>query len=147
MGKFSIKAKVLCCETCFMLKKLLIEPSCLHSTIVSECSCGFSRSTIKSFADEIKKKEIYEIKCDLFKKEIKQALYCIKCRRLYFNSCKIIHKDTQSSQNEHIYIDPYKYDYHWAYHHEKLLIAYCMYCDIIVCFNCIKENRHINIFC
>ena len=105
MGNFSIKAKILRCETCFMLKKLLIEPSCPDSTIVSECSCGFTRTTIKSFVDEIKKKEIYELKCDLCKKEVKQALYCIKCRRLYCNTCKIIHEEIQSNQDEHIYID------------------------------------------
>ena len=142
MGNFSIKAKILRCETCFMLKKLLIEPSCPDSTIVSECSCGFTRTTIKSFVDEIKKKEIYELKCDLCKKEVKQALYCIKCRRLCCNTCKIIHEEIQSNQDEHIYIDPYKYDFHCAYHHEKLFIAYCMDCDINVCFNCIKEKRH-----
>ena len=142
MGNFSIKAKILRCETCFMLKKLLIEPSCPDSTIVSECSCGFTRTTIKSFVDEIKKKEIYELKCDLCKKEVKQALYCIKCRRLCCNTCKIIHEEMQSNQDEHIYIDPYKYDFHCAYHHEKLFIAYCMDCDINVCFNCIKEKRH-----
>lgn len=142
MGNFSIKAKILRCETCFMLKKLLIEPSCPDSTIVSECSCGFTRTTIKSFVDEIKKKEIYELKCDLCKKEVKQALYCIKCRRLSCNTCKIIHEEMQSNQDEHIYIDPYKYDFHCAYHHEKLFIAYCMDCDINVCFNCIKEKRH-----
>ena len=61
MGSLTIKAKILRCEKCFMLKKFLIEPNFPESTIVSECSCGFSRIKIISFIEELKKKKYIQL--------------------------------------------------------------------------------------
>ena len=68
MGSLAIKQKILRCEKCFMLKKLLIEPNYPNTTILSKCDCGFFRENILNFTKELKEEEIYIIKCNFCKK-------------------------------------------------------------------------------
>ena len=142
MGSLTIKVKILRCEKCFMLKKLFIEPNHPNSTVLSECSCGFSRTPILSFTNALKNPELYTIKCFFCKKEPKHPLYCIGCRRIYCNTCKHGHNTKIKSKVKHILIDAYKYDFYCAEHQDNLNSAYCLDCQIDICKICIEEKRH-----
>ena len=142
MGTLTIKVKILRCEKCFMLKKLFIEPNYPNSTVLSECSCGFSRTPIFSFTNALKNPELYTIKCFFCKKEPKHPLYCIGCRRIYCNTCKKGHNTKIETKAKHILIDAYKYDFYCAEHQDNLNTAYCLDCQIDICKICIEEKRH-----
>ena len=143
MGSLTIKVKILRCEKCFMLKKLLIEPNYPNSTVLSECNCGFSRTPILSFTNALKNPELFIIKCFFCKKEPKHPLYCIGCRRIYCNTCKLGHNNTKiKTKAKHILIDAYKYDFYCAEHQDNLNTAYCLDCQIDICKICLEEKSH-----
>ena len=125
-----------------MLKKLLIEPNYPNSTVLSECNCGFSRTPILSFTNALKNPELFIIKCFFCKKEPKHPLYCIGCRRIYCNTCKLGHNTKIKTKAKHILIDAYKYDFYCAEHQDNLNTAYCLDCQIDICKICLEEKSH-----
>ena len=142
MGSLTIKNKILRCETCFMLKKITIEPDYPQTTINSECSCGSNRQSIMSFVKELQKEEPFKIKCSFCGKDAKHPQYCTGCRRTYCNVCIKSHDTNLATKTPHDIIDSYKYDFYCSKHQDQLVNAHCMTCFLNICQNCINDKLH-----
>ena len=144
MGSLTIKNKALRCEKCFMLKKIIIEPSYPKSTIYYQCFCGGYRIELVTFVNELLKEEAYKITCSFCLKEPKHPLYCTGCRKIYCNTCKQKHDTSKETRFPHNMIDPYKYDFYCSKHQDQLVNTYCMNCSLNICQNCEKFHKSHN---
>ena len=142
MGSLTIKNKILRCETCFMLKKITIEPNYPQTNINFQCSCGSNRQSIISFTKDLQKEEVFKIKCSFCGKEAKHPQYCTGCRRTYCNVCVKSHDTSQETKTPHELIDSYKYDFYCSKHQDQLVNAHCMTCFLNICQICINDKLH-----
>ena len=142
MGSLTIKNKVLRCEKCFMLKKVIIEPNYPQSNVSCECSCGVKKDSIVNFTKELQKEEQFKIKCNFCGKEPHHPYYCTGCRRTYCSTCIKSHDTKIATRTPHLVIDSFKYDFYCSKHQDELVSAYCKSCNLNICQKCINEKLH-----
>ena len=142
MGSLTIKNKVLRCEKCFMLKKVIIEPNYPQSNVSCECSCGVKKDSIVNFTKELQKEEQFKIKCNFCGKEPHHPSYCTGCRRTYCSTCIKSHDTKIATRTPHLVIDSFKYDFYCSKHQDELVSAYCKSCNLNICQKCIDEKLH-----
>ena len=142
MGSLTIKNKVLRCEKCFMLKKVIIEPNYPQTNVSCECCCGIKKDSIVNFLTELQKEEQFKVKCNFCGKEPKHPSYCTGCRRTYCSTCIKSHDTKIATRTPHYVIESYKYDFYCSKHQDELVSAYCMSCYLNICQKCIDEKLH-----
>ena len=143
MSNSFIKNKLLRCETCFMLRKIIIEPNFPETSVCLECICGEFREDIQQYVPELLKNTNFELKCRQCGKEDKDAVYCSTCRKLYCSNCGKKDKESNSnSQNPHYIINANKYDFYCVQHQEELVNAYCSNCSLNICQKCTNHKNH-----
>ena len=138
-----ITNKQLRCETCFMLRKIIIEPNYPETSVCLECICGEFREDLDVFISELLQDENIDLICVNCGKEDSNIIYCEGCHKIYCESCSKNDLATNAnSKTPHYMINAKDYDFHCILHHEEFLCGYCLNCSMNICNTCINEKMH-----
>ena len=144
MSNSLIQNKLLRCEVCFMLRKIIIEPDYPQTTVSLECLCGEFREDLDVFVSELLQNANINFICgSCGKEDPKNSIYCDGCHKIYCESCsKNDIATNKDSKTPHHMINANDFDFHCILHHEEFLCGYCMNCSVNICKTCINEKIH-----
>ena len=142
MGGLVINPEIRCLK-CFHIYLIEISPNFPKCSLLETCKCGTRAVDISNFLPNYKANKkliIYCFKCD--KKNIKDATYCERCKKLYCSRCLKIEHMIYNPQDIHRYIPIDKYDFFCINHQNENFCAYCKTCQTDICNKCLLEKLH-----
>jgi hypothetical protein len=142
MGGLVINPEIRCLA-CFHIYSIQISPNFPKCLLLETCKCGTKSVDLSVFLPEYRKNKkliIYCFKCD--KKNIKDASYCVECKKLYCSKCLKNEHLIQNPNNIHRYIPIDKYDFFCINHQTENFCAYCKTCKEDICNMCVQSKLH-----
>ena len=142
MGGLVINPEIRCLA-CFHIYSIQISPNFPKCLLLETCKCGTKSVDLSVFLPEYRKNKkliIYCFKCD--KKNIKDASYCVECKKLYCSKCLKNEHLIQNPNNIHRYIPIDKYDFFCINHQTENFCAYCKTCKEDICNMCVQNKLH-----
>lgn len=142
MGGLVINPEIRCLK-CFHIYTIEISPNFPKCSLLETCKCGTRIVDISNFLPNYKANKkliIYCFRCD--KKNIKDASFCERCKKLYCPKCLKSEHMIYNPQDIHKYIPIDKYDFFCINHQKENFCAYCKTCKEDICYLCLREKLH-----
>ena len=131
------------CLSCFHIYLIEISPKFPKCSLLETCKCGTKSVDLSVFLPEYKKNKklmIYCFKCD--KKNIKDASFCVQCKKLFCPKCLKSEHLIVNPNNIHKYIPIDKFDFFCLNHQTENFCAYCKTCKEDICKMCVQNKLH-----